>query len=196
MRLPMFEFFAPREVGEAAEILARAEGRAMVVAGGTDLIPNMKRRQQVPEALVSLRRIGALHGLSNGDGLRIGSGVTLSGLLASPAIAGPYTALRQAAAQVATPHLRNMGTLGGNLCLDTRCNYYDQNYEWRKAIDFCMKKDGATCWVALSSPKCLAVSSSDTAPALLALDAAVTLVSARGTRDVALDDFYRNDGIQ
>jgi 4-hydroxybenzoyl-CoA reductase subunit beta len=88
-----------------------------------------------------------------------------------------------------------MGTLGGNLCLDTRCNYYDQNYEWRKAIDFCMKKDGATCWVATSSPKCLAVSSTDTAPALLALGARVTLVSANATRDVDASALYRNDGI-
>jgi 4-hydroxybenzoyl-CoA reductase subunit beta len=96
---------------------------------------------------------------------------------------------------VATPHLRNMGTLGGNLCLDTRCNYYDQNYEWRKAIDFCMKKDGETCWVATGSPKCLAVSSTDTAPALLALGARVTLVSAGATRQVAAADLYQNDGI-
>ena len=109
---------------------------------------------------------------------------------------GPYAGLWQAAAQVATPHLRNMGTLGGNLCLDTRCNYYDQNYEWRKAIDFCMKKDGETCWVATSSPKCLAVSSTDTAPALLALGAEVTLVSAeRHAPDRAVAISISNDGI-
>jgi 4-hydroxybenzoyl-CoA reductase subunit beta len=88
-----------------------------------------------------------------------------------------------------------MGTIGGNLCLDTRCNYYDQNYEWRKAIDFCMKKDGAICWVATSSTKCLAVSSTDTAPALMALGAEVTLVSAGGTRRVDVGDLFRNDGI-
>src|SRR5262249_54002220 len=91
--------------------------------------------------------------------------------------------------------LRNMGTIGGNLCLDTRCNYYDQNYEWRKAIDFCMKKDGETCWVATSSPKCLAVSSTDTAPALIALGASVTLLSASGTRTVPVEALYSNDGI-
>jgi 4-hydroxybenzoyl-CoA reductase subunit beta len=105
------------------------------------------------------------------------------------------TALWQAAAQVATPHLRAMGTLGGNLCLDTRCNYYDQSFEWRKAIDFCMKKDGQRCWVATSSPTCLAVSSTDTAPALIALGASVTLVSATGSREVAVTDLYRNDGM-
>jgi 4-hydroxybenzoyl-CoA reductase subunit beta len=89
-----------------------------------------------------------------------------------------------------------MGTVGGNLCLDTRCNYYDQNYEWRKAIDFCMKKDGEICWVATSSPRCLAVSSTDTAPALIALDASVTLTSAEGTRTLPVADLYRNDGIR
>ena len=106
-----------------------------------------------------------------------------------------YPGLWQATRQIATPHLRNMGTIGGNLCLDTRCNYYDQNYEWRSCIDFCMKKDGHTCWVATSSPKCLAVSSTDTAPILQALGASVTLVSSRGSRVLPLSDFYANDGM-
>ena len=97
--------------------------------------------------------------------------------------------------QVATPHLRNMGTLGGNLCLDTRCNYYNQTYEWRKAIDFCLKKDGNICWVATASKRCVAVSSTDTAPALIALNAAVTLVSSRGEREVKVEDLFKNDGI-
>src|SRR5439155_19876261 len=100
-----------------------------------------------------------------------------------------------AAAQVATVHLRNMGTLGGNLCLDTRCNYYNQNYEWRKAIDFCLKKDGEICWVATASKRCVATSSTDTAPALISLGATVRLVSVQGERDVALADLYKNDGI-
>jgi 4-hydroxybenzoyl-CoA reductase subunit beta len=105
------------------------------------------------------------------------------------------TALSQAAVLVATPHIRNMATLGGNLCLDTRCNYYDQNYEWRKAINFCLKKDGTTCWVAPGSRKCVAVSSTDTAPALIALGARVRLVSRSGEREVALSELYNNDGI-
>ena len=88
-----------------------------------------------------------------------------------------------------------MGTVGGNLCLDTRCTYYDQNYEWRKSIDFCLKKDGATCWVATSSPKCLAVSSTDTAPMLQALGASVTLVSAHGQRVLPVADLFANDGM-
>ena len=202
MRLPHFEYHAPQTVREAAELLA-APGGAMLVAGGTDLLPNMKRRQQVPPTLIGLRRIPELRSVSRSaalsgrsePGLTIGAGVTLTELVNDARVRESYGALWQAASQVATPHLRNMGTLGGNLCLDTRCNYYDQNYEWRKSIDFCMKKDGETCWVATSSPKCLAVSSTDTAPALLALGATVTLVSASATRQVAASDLYQNDGI-
>ena len=180
MRLPYFEFHAPRDVRAAADLLAgSAPGETMIVAGGTDLLPNMKRRQQVPRALVSLRQCDSLRHITNGSGYTIGAGVTLSEIVRHPHLRTAYSGLWQAAAQVATPHLRNMGTIGGNLCLDTRCNYYDQNYEWRKAIDFCMKKDGAICWVATSSPKCLAVSSTDTAPALIALGARVTLIGPR-----------------
>ena len=181
---------------EAARILAgEAPGEAMLLAGGTDLLPNMKRRQQTPKTVIGLRGIAEMGRIRNGKGLRLGAGLTLAALVHDTRIRERYTGLWQAAAQIATPHLRNMGTLGGNLCLDTRCNYYDQNYEWRKAIDFCMKKDGETCWVATSSPKCLAVSSTDTAPALIALGAAVTLVSADATRRIAVSELYRNDGI-
>ena len=203
MRLPYFTFHAPQTVREAAELLAGAPAGAMLVAGGTDLLPNMKRRHQVPATLIGLRRVTELRQIANGDGLTIGAGVTLTELVRDVRLRqgsgghapGPYGGLWQAASQVATPHLRNMGTLGGNLCLNTRCNYYNQNYEWRKAIAFCMKKDGETCWVATSSPKCLAVSSTDTAPALLALGAEVTLVSASATRRIAASDLYQNDGI-
>jgi 4-hydroxybenzoyl-CoA reductase subunit beta len=196
MRLPRFRFLAPHSLGEAVDALATASpGDAMIVAGGTDIIPNMKRRQQVPGTLIGLRGLPELRHISNGEGYRIGAAVTLTRLIQALPPQSPYDGLRQAAAQVATPHLRNMGTIGGNLCLDTRCNYYDQNYEWRKAIDFCMKKDGATCWVATSSPKCLAVSSTDTAPALMALDASVTLLSAAGSRLIPVQALYQNDGI-
>jgi 4-hydroxybenzoyl-CoA reductase subunit beta len=196
MRLPYFEFYSPRDVSEAADLLASAPpGHTMIVAGGTDLLPNMKRRQQMPKALVSLRRVEALRAIANGNGLDIGAGVTLARLVRDARVRASYAALWQAVRQIATPHLRNMGTIGGNLCLDTRCNYYDQNYEWRKAIDFCMKKDGEICWVATSSPRCLAVSSTDAAPALIALGADVTLASTGGRRRIALGDLYRNDGI-
>src|SRR5262245_316131 len=196
MRLPTFEFRAPRSVAEAVDLLARTTpGEAMLVAGGTDLLPNMKRLQQVPRTLISVRRCEELRGIGFNDGVVIGAGMTLTEIVRDDRVRRSCGALWQAAAQVATPHLRNMGTIGGNICLDTRCNYYDQNYEWRKAIDFCMKKDGETCWVATSSPRCLAVSSTDTAPALLSLDAEVTLMSANATRTIPVADLYQNDGI-
>ena len=191
MRLPWFEFRAPRTIAEAAKILAGEGPQAMLIAGGTDLIPNMKRRHQSPKTLVSLRRVAELK-QRNGA---LGAGLTLSELVHDGAVRQNYRGLWQAAAQVATVHLRNMGTLGGNLCLDTRCTYYNQNHEWRKAIDFCLKKDGDICWVATASKRCVAVSSTDTAPALIALGAKVKLVSAQGEREVPLAALYNNDGI-
>jgi 4-hydroxybenzoyl-CoA reductase subunit beta len=195
MRLPYFRYHAPCSVAEAARILAGEGPEAMLLAGGTDLLPNMKRRQQEPRTIVALRQVQELRRIDNGQGLRLGAGLTLSTLVRNRTLAQQYTGLWQAAAQVATPHLRSMGTLGGNLCLDTRCNYYDQNYEWRQAIDFCMKKSGETCWVATSSPRCLAVSSTDTAPALMSLGARVRLVSASGERVLEVEQLYENDGI-
>ena len=196
MRLPLFEFRVPQTVGEAVRILDGEGPSAMPLAGGTDLLPNMKRRQQVPRTLMSLKRIGELHQTKFSDsGCRLGACLTLSEIAADSRFRNALTALAQAASFVATPQIRNMATLGGNLCLDTRCNYYDQNYEWRKAIGFCLKKDGNTCWVAPASSKCMAVSSTDTAPALMALGARVRLVSLSGEREVSLAELYQNDGI-
>lgn len=199
MRLPGFRYRAPRTVADAAAWLAESPSDTMLLAGGTDVLPKMKRRQQTPTTLIGLRAIRELTEVSaavrKGNGLTIGAGVTLSNLLAHQSVRKSYPGLWQAAAQVATPHLRNMGTIGGNLCVDTRCTYYDQTYEWRKSIDFCLKKDGGTCWVATSSPKCLAVSSTDTAPMLQALGARVTLVSSEGQRVLPLRELFANDGI-
>ncbi|HZV86848.1 MAG TPA: FAD binding domain-containing protein [Candidatus Binatus sp.] len=196
MRLPLFEFRAPCTLEEAARILDGEGAGAMALAGGTDLLPNMKRRQQVPRTLMSLRYIEDLkHARLEHAGSRLGACVTLAEIGADPRFRNGLTALAQAASLVATPHIRNMATLGGNLCLDTRCNYYDQNYEWRKAIDFCLKKDGDTCWVAPGSSKCMAVSSTDTAPALIALGARVRLISRTGEREISLADLYNNDGL-
>ena len=197
MRLPLFEFRAPNTLAEAARILDGEGPATMPIAGGTDLLPNMKRRQQVPRTLMSLRRVAELRQIHISEsGSRLGACLTLTGIEEDPRFRNGLTALAQAASQVATPQIRNMATLGGNLCLDTRCNYYDQSYEWRKAINFCMKKDGTTCWVAPGSPKCVAVSSTDTAPALIALGARVRLVSRAGEREVPLADLYNNDGIR
>jgi 4-hydroxybenzoyl-CoA reductase subunit beta len=188
MRLPWFEHRAPKSVQEAARILAGEGPNAMLIAGGTDLLPNMKRRQMAPRTLVSLRNIKEM----KRNGSALGAGTTLTEIVNKKELP---LGLRQAAHQVATVHLRNMGTIGGNLCLDTRCNYYNQNYEWRKAIDFCLKKDGDICWVATASKRCVAASSTDCAPALMALGAQVTLVSEKAERTVSLEDLYNNDGI-
>lgn len=196
MRLPLFEFCAPRTIEEAARILDGEGSKTVPIAGGTDLLPNMKRRQQVPRTLMSLRYIEDLRRIQLvHSAARLGACVTLADIAADTRFRNGLTALAQAASLVATPQIRNMATLGGNLCLDTRCNYYDQNYEWRKAINFCLKKDGDTCWVAPGSPKCVAVSSTDTAPALIALGARVRLVSRSEEREVLLADLYNNDGL-
>jgi 4-hydroxybenzoyl-CoA reductase subunit beta len=196
MRLPLFEFCAPRTIEEAARILDGEGSKTVPIAGGTDLLPNMKRRQQVPRTLMSLRYIEDLRRIQLvHSAARLGACVTLADIAADTRFRYGLTALAQAASLVATPQIRNMATLGGNLCLDTRCNYYDQNYEWRKAINFCLKKDGDTCWVAPGSPKCVAVSSTDTAPALIALGARVRLVSRSEEREVLLADLYNNDGL-
>ena len=197
MRLPRFRYLAPHSLGEAAAALADLGPEASPLAGGTDLLPNMKRRQQTPRAVVGLRGIPELRARS-GDpalGLALGAMTRLSELERDQSLA-PWPALRRAASLVATPPLRNMGTLGGNLCLDTRCSYYDQNHEWRESIGFCMKKDGEVCWVAPGSDRCWAVSSSDTAPVLCALSAEVTLVSRQGERRIPVADLFADDGIR
>jgi len=198
MRLPPFRYLKPKSAREAAKMLAdHARDEAMAVSGGTDLYPNMKRRQFEPKVLVGLRALEGGREVAMGEdkGLEIGGLATLQNLERSALLQAHFPALAKAAGLVSSPILRHMGTLGGNLCVDTRCTYYNQTYDWRKAIDFCMKKDGAICWVAPSSPRCWAVSSSDTAPVLIALDATVTLVGPLGERRIPVKDLYRPDGI-
>ena len=196
MRLPRFRYYAPRTAREAIRIKAEAGPESAYVAGGTDLYPNMKRRQQTPNVVVGLSRIAALRRVrSTPEGISIGSAVPLSAIENHRRVRRDYPGLAHAIEEISTPPLRNMGTLGGNLLLDTRCNYYDQNYEWRQAIRFCMKKDGEICWVAPGSPRCLAVQSADSVPVLIALNARAVLLSPEGERDIAVEELYRNDGI-
>jgi len=191
LRLPAFQYLQPRTLGEALRMKADAGPHGMFVAGGTDLYPNMKRRHQEPKTVISLMGIAELRSV---ESTTLGACLTLRELTARP----PdrlTAAVSTAARLVSTPLLRNMGTLGGNLCLDTRCNYYNQGYEWRKSIDFCMKKDGHICWVAPSSPRCWAVSSSDVAPVMVAIGAQYRLLGPQGERLVPAGRFYNNDGI-
>ncbi|OLC04698.1 MAG: hypothetical protein AUH78_07685 [Gemmatimonadetes bacterium 13_1_40CM_4_69_8] len=196
LRLPSFTYLQPSTLAEAWRMKADAGPDGAFVAGGTDLYPNMKRRQQEPKVVISLMGIPELAGCEMRDaGCVVGPCITLSELSILPSFRRSYPAVAHAAELVSTPLLRNMGTLGGNLCLDTRCNYYDQTYEWRKAIDFCMKKDGKICWVAPSSPRCWAVSSSDVAPVMVAIGAEFRLVGPKGERVMPAGRLYANDGI-
>ena len=197
LRLPPFTLLEPRTIAEAVQMRASAGDDASYVAGGTDLYPNMKRRQQTPATVISLARVPELGGVTGTpeEGMTIGACATLTTVATHPMLVTHYRAVTHAAHTVSTPLLRNMGTMGGNLLLDTRCNYYDQTYEWRKAIDFCMKLDGEICWVAPSSPRCWAVQSSDGVPVAVALGAEVTLASTRGERRIPAAGLYRNDGI-
>ncbi len=198
MRLPKFTYLQPRSIGEAVKMISDAGPTAMFVSGGTDLYPNMKRRQQVPKTVIGLGRVRDLSRKrgSPAEGVVLGAGMTLTRVCEDKAMKAAYPALATAAGLIATPLIRNMGTIGGNLLLDTRCNYYDQNYEWRKSINFCMKKDGDICWVAPSSPRCWAVQSSDCVPVVVAIGAKVKLVSRDGERLIEAKDLYNDDGIE
>jgi 4-hydroxybenzoyl-CoA reductase subunit beta len=197
MRLPVFRFHQPGTLPEALELIGTSEGVTRVVAGGTDLWPNMKRRHQSADQVVSLRNVAELRGVRGeaGGEVRIGAMTTLTEVATDYVVRATHPALVRAVDSISTPAIRNMASLGGNLCLDTRCTYYNQNEQWRESIDFCMKEGGTVCWVAPQSPRCWAVSSSDTAPLLCALGARIVMVSSEGEREVPLADLYRDDGM-
>ncbi len=197
MRLPKFEYLVPQTIAEAVKIMGDVGPEGQFVAGGTDLYPNMKRRQQMPKSVISVMRLAELNQITGdgASGLRIGASVTLTDICEHPIINRDYPVVAKAARTISTPILRNMGTIGGNLLLDTRCNYYDQNYEWRKGINFCLKKDGDICWVAIGSSKCWAVQSSDLVPVMVAIGAKVRFASTLGERIVDAAGLYNDDGI-
>jgi 4-hydroxybenzoyl-CoA reductase subunit beta len=197
LRLPEFNYIQPRSLKQATKALAELGNDAMLVAGGTDVYPKMKRGQFTPRNLISLRALRELKGIRQSkEGLWIGAGESLTTVSHHRLIAKHLPALAHAAESVSTPQLRNMGTIGGNVLVDTRCNYYDQTHFWRQAVGFCMKKDGDICLVAPGSAKCLAIASSDTAPVLVSLGAEAVIVNQQGERRVKLEDLYRDDGIE
>jgi len=198
LRLPPFRYYAPLSLEEALRILSDHGPQAQIVAGGTDLYPKMKRRQIEPRVLVSVRRIPEVTRLTGTarEGMTLGAGLTLARVLAHEEVALAYPALARACAMIAHPPIRTLGTIGGNLCVDTRCTYYDQTFFWREAIGFCLKKDGTTCPVAPGGTRCWAVSSSDSAPVMVALGAKLRLIGPRGERTIAAEEFYRDDGIR
>jgi len=196
LRLPPFRFRVPPTLGEAADLVASEGPTARLVAGGTDLWPNMKRRHQKAETVVSLMGIPGLADIANGDGpLTLGATAILEEIARHPAVRERYPALARAVASISSPPLRWMGTIGGNVCVDTRCTYYNQTEDWRRSISYCMKEEGTVCWVAPSSKRCLAHSASDSAPVLSALGATLRLASTEGERELPVADLYHDDGI-
>src|SRR6266702_971956 len=194
LRLPRFSYLRPKTAREAAKMAADLGPSAMFVAGGTDLFPKLKRRQFEIDTLIGLDFLP--REIRNGSAEHtIDAGVAVSAAAHNAHLSEHFTGCAQAAGLVSSPPLRNAGTLGGNLCVDTRCNYYDMTYEWRKAAGFCLKKDGDICLVAPSSPRCWAVSSSDTAPMAIALGATVVLAGDDGEREAPVAALYRDDGI-
>ena len=191
--LPAFDLARPANLVDALALLAKSNAR--IVAGGTDLVPNLRRGLEQPATLVDISGVEALASLALDSTPRvIGAGVTLAVLAADPRVAREYPALAQAAASVAAPAHRNAATVGGNLCVDTRCVFYNQSAWWRAANQFCLKRGGDTCHVAPQGARCHAAFSGDLAAALIALNADVDVMSATGTRRVRLVDLYRDDG--
>ncbi len=216
LRLPAYEYHRPRALDEALRLLAEHAGDAMPIAGGTDLVPNMKHKLFTPGHLVALKGIEELRGIgvlgarsgaggggdnggpaasSEGRYLRIGAAETLAAIAAHPDVRGWLPSLADAAGQVAGPQLRNAGTIGGNVCLDTRCTYYNQTRFWRTALGFCLKKDGEVCHVTKVGKKCVAAQSADTPPVLATLGASLLLRSVDAVREVPVADFFVADGI-
>lgn len=196
MSLPPFQLLRPGTIDEAVSLLADHGDRVKVLAGGTDLIPSLRQRLFEPEYLLDLRQIAELRGVRRltSGGVEIGALTPLSTIERSARLIEDYPALTEAAKTVASPVLRNMGTIGGNICLDTRCLWYNQSLTWRKGCGFCIKKDGDLCHVAPGGATCWAAFSGDTPPALLCLDAEIEVVNASGARRVPLRDFYTGEG--
>jgi len=195
LTLPRFEWAQPTTVDEALALMDGARGEVLVVAGGTDAVPNLKHRLHEPRRIVHLGRVAALRHIDEGaDGTHLGALVTLAELTRHAAVRRDFPGLAKAASMVAGPQLRNMGTVGGNLCLDTRCTYYNQTHFWREALGFCLKKDGTACHVVTAGKRCVAAHSSDVAPMLIALGARVEIASRVGRREIAVEDFFVNDG--
>ncbi|HTM41606.1 MAG TPA: FAD binding domain-containing protein [Terriglobales bacterium] len=217
MSLPEFKLLRPRTVAEAVDLLAQYAPDIQVIAGGTDLIPSMRQKLFAPRYVIDIRGIRELRGVRSaaipaacaeggrlrdsrqdagvtGEGVEIGALTSLTEIEHSTFLRSQYPVLAEAAATVASPILRNMGTLGGNICLDTRCLWYNQSLTWRKGCGFCIKKDGNICHVAPGGDICWAAFSGDTPPALLCLDAEIEIAGPSGTRRLPLRDFYTGIG--
>ncbi|HEX6748735.1 MAG TPA: FAD binding domain-containing protein [Longimicrobium sp.] len=207
LRLHEYTYHRPSTLADALGLLGGAED-ALPIAGGTDLMPNMKHRLFTPRHLVALKGVAEMHGIALADAegnpvddgapdaaqLVIGAAETLTAVARHPLVRRIVPALADAAGHVAGPQIRNAGTIGGNLCLDTRCTYYNQSFFWRQALGFCLKKDGTICHVTRVGKKCVAAHSADTPPVLITVGAVVDLASPEGTRTLTVDEFFVANG--
>lgn len=194
--LPQFRHHSPESLDEAIALMTELGDKARLIAGGTDLVPNMKHGLVEPEHVVSLQRVEELRGIAlDGGQLAIGAMSTLAEVAGHADVRAHAPAFAEAAGLVGGPHHRRMGTVGGNVCLDTRCLYYNQTYFWREALGFCLKKDGTACHVVTSGKNCVAAASNDTAPTLMVLEGTIVLQGPKGRREVSADGFYVADGI-
>jgi 4-hydroxybenzoyl-CoA reductase subunit beta len=196
LSLPQFKLLRPRTIDNAVDFLGKHGGNLRILAGGTDLIPSMQQKLFEPEYVLDIRHIAELKGIreQQGSAVEIGALTTLSTIEHSTVLQRRYPVLTEAAATVASPILRNMGTIGGNICLDTRCLWYNQSLTWRKGCGFCIKKDGDLCHVAPGGTTCWAAFSGDTPAALLCLNAEVEIVGPSGARRIPLREFYTGLG--
>ena len=196
LRMPAFRMEYPETIEDAVALLKEHPGTSMLLAGGTDLVPNMKHKLFEPEVVVSLGNVAGLRGIcEQEDHFVLGAMTTLSEVAASKKLIDAVPGLPSAAGQVSGPQLRNAGTIGGNVMLDTRCQWYNQTYFWRKALGYCLKKDGTKCHVVEKGSRCVAAASNDTAPMLMALDAELRFVSPRGETRIPISDLWKPDGI-
>ena len=196
MRLPRFEHLSPTTVEEACILLDQFAPEARILAGGTDLLVALKLKNIQPTHLISLKGINELKGINyeEEDGLKIGGMTPLYRVRQHPLVREHYYALAQAISVLGSPQIQRMGTLGGNLCLNTRCFFYNQSSKWRKHRSVCLKMGGDVCHVISKGKKCFAVFCADTPPALMALGAKVKLASSKGVRWITVKNLYTGDG--
>jgi 4-hydroxybenzoyl-CoA reductase subunit beta len=196
LRLNRFQYLSPQTVGEALEMLHKYGSDGILMAGGTDVLVNIKHRLATPDYVIGIRHLPDLHVFEDDGGwLTIGASTSILRIEQNARIQERYPALSYAAHLISTPQVRRVGTLGGNLCLDTRCNYYNQSQDWRRAIGFCMKKDSEICRVAPGGDRCWAVASADTVPVLVALRAEVSIVGTEAPRRIPVEQIFVDDGL-
>jgi len=196
MRLPRFEYLEPGSIDEALRILSDNRGEVKVLAGGTDILPMMKQKSIRPKYVMNLKKVTGMDYIEHreGEGLKIGALSTLREVIESDVIRSKYPMLRDACDRVASNQIRNVGTIGGNICLDNKCWYYNQSNFWWKSREDCYKRGGNQCYVVKGGNSCWAVSMADTVPALIALDAKIKLINLSGEREISLEEFYTGDG--